>query len=30
MSITPSDVQKQLAEAVSIIAKYDFPQNWLS
>lgn len=28
MSTTPSDVQRQLAEAVSIIAKYDFPHNW--
>ena len=28
MSTTPTAVQKQLAESVSIIAKYDFPHNW--
>ena len=28
MCSTSSDVQKQLAEAVSIIAKYDFPMQW--
>lgn len=28
MCSTSSDVQKQLAEAVSIIAKYDFPHQW--
>lgn len=28
MSSTPTAVQKQLAESVSIIAKYDFPHNW--
>jgi exportin-2 (importin alpha re-exporter) len=25
---TPLDVQKQLAEAVSVISKHDFPHNW--
>jgi exportin-2 (importin alpha re-exporter) len=30
MCSTPPDVQKQLAEAVAIIAKYDFPSNWQS
>lgn len=25
---SPPDVQKQLAEAVSIVAKHDFPQHW--
>lgn len=28
MCTTPPDVQRQLSEAVSIIAKYDFPQKW--
>lgn len=28
MTTAPSDVQKQLAEAVTIISKHDFPQNW--
>ena len=28
MCSTPSDVQKQLAEAVSIISRYDFPAKW--
>ena len=28
MCITPSDVQKQLAEGVTLIAKQDFPANW--
>lgn len=28
MTTAPYDVQKQLAEAVSIIAKYDFPEQW--
>ena len=28
MCSTSSDVQKQLAEAVSIVAKYDFPAQW--
>jgi exportin-2 (importin alpha re-exporter) len=28
MSTTPPDVQKQLAEAVAIISKYDFPDKW--
>eukprot|EP01041_Mallomonas_annulata_P009929 gene9929-20647_t len=28
MCSTPVDVQKQLAEAVSIIAKHDFPAKW--
>jgi exportin-2 (importin alpha re-exporter) len=28
MCTTPSDIQKQLAEAVTIIAKHDFPKKW--
>ena len=28
MCSTPPDVQKQLAEGVSLIAKYDFPDDW--
>lgn len=28
MCITPSDVQNQLAEAVTLISKHDFPNNW--
>jgi exportin-2 (importin alpha re-exporter) len=28
MTSAPSDVQKQLAEGVSIISKYDFPNGW--
>jgi exportin-2 (importin alpha re-exporter) len=28
MTSAPPDVQKQLGEAVSIIAKYDFPKQW--
>jgi exportin-2 (importin alpha re-exporter) len=28
MCTTPPDVQKQLAEAVAIVAKYDFPAKW--
>jgi len=28
MCVTPPDVQKQLAEAVTIISKYDFPAKW--
>ena len=29
MCVTPSDVQKQLAEAVTLIAKHDFPDKWV-
>jgi len=28
MCSTPQDVQRQLAEAVSIVSKYDFPAKW--
>ena len=28
MCTTPPDVQKQLAEGVAIVAKYDFPEKW--
>jgi exportin-2 (importin alpha re-exporter) len=28
MCTTPPDVQRQLAEAVSIVSKYDFPEEW--
>ena len=28
MCTTPADVQKQLAEGVSLVARYDFPDSW--
>lgn len=28
MCVAPNDVQKQLAEAVTLISKHDFPQHW--
>ncbi|CAM9100747.1 unnamed protein product, partial [Ectocarpus fasciculatus] len=30
MCTTPPDVQRQLAEAISLVAKADFPQQWTS
>lgn len=30
MLATPERVQKQLSEAIAVIAKYDFPDHWQS